>query len=80
MKITADKQMGLLYWGGGPLPYGADLIGTVNRQPGETGALIRLRTGRYIQGNAGSIRTLDRRKVLAALEEIRHEHQGAREG
>lgn len=56
-----------LYWGIGPLPTGAEALGTVQRETLETGALIRLVTGIYVQGNAGAIRTLDQSEVGAAL-------------
>ena len=50
-----------------PLP-GWEVIGTVSRGGGDTGALVRNnRTGLYAQANAGVIRTLDQRKVEAAL-------------
>ena len=47
-----------LYWGPGPLPVGATAQGTVTRTIGDTGALIKMRAGRYVQGNAGAIRNL----------------------
>lgn len=47
---------------------GWEVIGTVTRA-GDTGALVRnLNTGIYAQANAGAIRTLDQRKVLATLQ------------
>lgn len=50
------------------LPAGADPLGTVTRDNGDTGALARIeRTGAYVQVNAGAVRTLDGRKVAAAL-------------
>ncbi len=50
------------------LPHGAEAIGTVTRGIGDTGALIRYTaSGQYAQLNAGAIRTLDGRKVAAAL-------------
>lgn len=50
------------------LPVNATAIGTVTRDDCETGALVRLEaTGAYVQVNAGVIRTLDGRKVAAAL-------------
>ncbi len=55
------------YWGVMPLPAGAAALGTVTRETGETGALIRLASGNYVQGNAGSIRTLDQRAAEQAL-------------
>lgn len=56
-----------LYWGVMPLPAGAEAIGLVKRDTG-TGALIRLANGKYVQGNAGGIRTLPQRDVEDALE------------
>lgn len=57
-----------LFWGAMPLPVGADAIGTVKRENDLTGgALIRLANGRYVQGNAGGIRTLPQREVEEAL-------------
>lgn len=50
------------------LPPGAVALGTVRRENGDEGALIRFEiTGRYAQLNAGAARTLDGRKVAAAL-------------
>jgi fructose-1,6-bisphosphatase/inositol monophosphatase family enzyme len=57
-----------LYWGNGPLPASAVSFGLVQRDTLETGALIQLSTGIYVQGNAGATRTLDQREVKAALE------------
>lgn len=56
-----------VYWGSTPLPAGAEALGTVQRENLETGALIRLSTGIYVQGNANAIRTLDQREVEAGL-------------
>lgn len=55
-----------LYWGATPLPAGATAIGTVERAPGDVGALLLLPTG-YVQGNAGSLRSIDQAAVRAAL-------------
>ncbi len=55
-----------LYWGAMPLPQGAEALGLVKRDTG-TGALIRLANGRYVQGNAGGIKTLPQRDVDEAL-------------
>lgn len=57
-----------LYWGAASLPIGAQALGTVKRDTLETGALIRLANGNYVQGNAGAIRTLPRREVEQALD------------
>jgi len=48
---------------------GWETVGTVTRGEGDIGALVRnLATGNYAQANAGSIRTLDQRKVRAAID------------
>ncbi len=50
------------------LPANATPLGTVTRDVGDTGALVRMdKTGVYAQINAGAIRNLDGRKVAAAL-------------
>ena len=50
------------------IPANATPIGTVTRDIGDTGALVRIETtGAYLQVNAGAIRSLDGRKVAAAL-------------
>lgn len=56
-----------LYWGMMPLPDGAEALGLVKRETLETGALIRLANGNYVQGNAGGIRTLPQSDVDEAL-------------
>jgi hypothetical protein len=57
-----------LYWGMMPLPEGAEALGVVRRDVGDSGALIKLASsGNYVQGNAGGIRTLPQREVVAAL-------------
>lgn len=46
----------------------ATALGTVTRGEADTGALFYLeQTGAYVQVNAGAVRTLDGRKVRAAL-------------
>lgn len=50
------------------IPANATPCGTVTRGDGSTGALLRINTtGAYVQANAGAIRSLDGRKVAAAL-------------
>lgn len=70
LKVTKSGNW-QLYWGYMPLPAQAEALGTVQRQrePSgrETGALIRLATGVYVQGNAGAIRTLDQSQVTEAM-------------
>ena len=56
-----------IYWGPGPLPAGAEFCGTVTRDGHDTGALIRMGTGVYVQGNAGAIRSLPQRDVERSL-------------
>ena len=56
-----------IYWGIAPLPGGAVALGTVTRNETETGALIRLANGNYVQGNALGIRTLPQGEVADAL-------------
>lgn len=50
------------------LPANSTPLGTITRDIGDTGALVRMETtGLYVQVNAGAIRSLDGRKVAAAL-------------
>lgn len=50
------------------IPANATPLGTVTRGDGDTGALVQIATtGAYAQVNSGVIRTLDGRKVAAAL-------------
>ena len=55
-----------IYWTG-PLPDGAEALGTVTRDGYDTGALLRMQTGVYVQGNAGAIRSLPQREIISAL-------------
>ena len=57
-----------LYWGAMPLPANAEALGVVTRTTGESGALIRLSTGVYVQGNAGAIRNLPQSETQAAVD------------
>lgn len=66
LKVTKSGKW-KLYWGYTPLPAGAEVFGTVQRETLETGALIRLSTGVYVQGNGGAIRTLPQREVVEAV-------------
>ena len=68
MNLTVSKNGNWkAYWGAMPLPEGAEALGLVTRDTGETGALIRLKIGNYVQGNAGGFRTLNGREVEEAL-------------
>ncbi len=69
-----------IWWGNAPLPVGAQALGTITRNVGDNGALLLLPSGIYSQGNAGVLRTLDQRKVAAALEQAAPGHGGARPG
>jgi hypothetical protein len=68
MEITKSINTGKMYWGEVALPSGAEIIGTVTRGTGQTGALIQLPNGNYVQGNAGTIRTLAAHEVHAAMD------------
>lgn len=57
-----------LYWGAMPLPANAEALGVVTRTTGESGALIRLDTGVYVQGNAGAIRNLPQSETQSAVD------------
>lgn len=51
------------------VPVGSVALGTVTRGEFEHGALVRFAaTGLYAQVNAGVMRTLDQRKVSAAID------------
>ena len=52
VKCSCDLKKGRLYWGPGTVP--GEIVGTVTRKNGETGALLRLHSGRFVQGNAGA--------------------------
>lgn len=50
------------------IPEGGRVLGTVTRNVLDTGALVLIEaTGLYVQVNVGVIRTLNQRKVHAAL-------------
>lgn len=58
-----------LYAGAGwPLP-GWTMIGTVTRGIGDTGALGLSAAGIYCQINDGVVRSLNQRKIIAALDD-----------
>jgi hypothetical protein len=76
--ITVSRGAGWKhYWGQMPLPAGAEALGTISRETG-AGALIKLASGAYVQGNAGSIRTLPQREVEQALAASITPHKGGR--
>lgn len=49
------------------IPGDAEALGTVTQGEGDTGALVKLPSGLYVQINDGTMRNLDGRKVAAAL-------------
>lgn len=65
MKIDT-KGNWKLHWTG-PLPAGSTALGTVTRDNGEDGALLEMKTGLFVQGNAGAIRNLPQREVIVRL-------------
>lgn len=64
------------------IPAGSRALGTVSRDGYDTGALALIETtGIYVRVNAGAIRSLDQRKVSAAVEAARAgSHGGAGRG
>ena len=51
------------------VPTDAIAVGIVRIETGETGALLRFRSGAYAQMNGDTVRPLDRREVLRAMQE-----------
>jgi len=67
-RITIEQPGKPMLYQATDLP-GWEMVGTVTRGEGDTGALVRnMTTGNYAQANAGLIRTLDQRKVRAAID------------
>lgn len=60
-KTTDDVKKGALY-AGTHIPQGAQIIGTVHRGDGDTGALVQLANGTHVQINNGCIRSLPGKK------------------
>jgi hypothetical protein len=61
MKIDMNGNW-KLYWGNMPLPQEAEPIGVI-----DGGALILLRSGKYVRGNAGGISNLEQSAVKIEL-------------
>jgi len=55
------------YWGPGTVPAGAEIIGTIQSDIGDWGALIRLANGNYVQGIHGTFRLLHKVQVEKLL-------------
>jgi hypothetical protein len=67
-RLTIDQRGAWkLYAGAGWPPAGWTMHGTVTRGIGDTGALALSPAGVYCQVNAGAVRSLEQRKVVAAL-------------
>ncbi|MGV1048215.1 MAG: hypothetical protein ACOYD4_06800 [Solirubrobacterales bacterium] len=66
LKIATDAN-GYFYWGGAPLPAGSEMLGVVTRGEFDHGALIKLTSGIYVQGNASVTRSLSQDEVATAL-------------
>lgn len=49
------------------IPPNSTAVGTIKRCAGDSGALVQLHTGLYVQVNASVIRTLDQHAVQKAL-------------
>jgi len=49
------------------VPAGATAVGIVRNDSGETGALLRFKSGVYARMNGGTLRPLNRREVLRAM-------------
>lgn len=58
LEVSRDMQLGRMYWGPGPLPQGAELMGVVTRPDREAGALLKMPTGALVEGKNGTIRSL----------------------
>lgn len=72
--ITIDRQGGWqFYWGPGRLPAGATALGTVTGGDFDHGALLRLASGVYVQGNAGVLRSLPQDQVQRRLANAQQE-------
>lgn len=70
MKITGNTGTAKMYWGASPYPAGSECLGVIYRTDTDMGALILMSTGLYVQGNAGSIKTLDQQQVRELLRQI----------
>jgi hypothetical protein len=57
-----------LYWNETTTqPWGSTVHGTVTRADGSVGALIRMASGTYMQGNAGCLRSLPQSMTIEAI-------------
>ena len=51
------------------VPENAVAVGVVRKETGETGVLLRFRSGAYAQMNGNTVRLLDRREILRAMQD-----------
>lgn len=51
------------------MPSDAIVVGIVRKETGETGVLLRFRSGTYAQMDGNTVHPLDRREVLRAMQE-----------
>lgn len=77
MKINTNGNW-KLYWGARPLPERSKAVGTVVRDNGESGALIEMATGLYVQGNAGALRSLPQRAIHEHFLAVERGRQGGK--
>jgi len=66
MKIQIGGEW-KVYWDNIPLPLGAEVIGTVSLTEGNNGVLLFLQSGIYVQGNDGSVTSLEQMEVKKEL-------------
>jgi hypothetical protein len=59
------KREGALY--AGPLPEGAEVIGTIERSIADKGALVKLKSGMVVQLNAGVMRNIPFHEIEFSL-------------
>ena len=59
------KKQGILY--AGPLPEGAEIIGTIERNSADIGALVKLKGGMIVQLNAGVLRNIPYHEIEFSL-------------
>lgn len=55
------------YWDNVPLPHGAEVIGSISLNDGNNGVLLLLQSGIYVQGNAGSVSSIEQIEVKKQL-------------
>lgn len=63
--INVDIKQGRMLTG--PLGAGMTLLGTISREPGDLGALVRTGIGQYVEINAGAVRTLHQGAATSAI-------------